>query len=321
MGVLSTVVKAGGKLAFALKKAKPQIIFGVGVTVVVGSFVLAIVNARKINDEITRSEEKVNEIENDIHEAEESEDQNAIIALNKDLNKAKAETAWRMFVLIGVPSLTFVGGLCLTVFGHVLVIRRLGEVSATLAALQQTFDRYRQRNIEEHGAECDRRYLYGIVGEEKFTEKITDADGNEQEVNTILPVVDKNLAASMYTFEFSENTSFKCPKDPINTIAFLRSQEKYWNIWMETHGKPVTLYMILNDLGINLDPNDPRNDYILVAGWRPNGDGDCRIDFGVMRAVNKPAIDMLNNVIMLNFNCDGNIYHSTRYSKEGKKLC
>ena len=321
MGVLSTVVKAGGKLMFALKKAKPQIIFGVGVTVVVGSFVLAIVNARKIDNEIARSEEKVNEIENDIRDAEEDGDQNAIIVLNKDLHKAKTETFWRMFVLIGVPSLTFAGGLCLTIFGHVLVIRRLGEVSAAFAALQQTFDKYRQRNIADHGAECDRRYLYGVVGEEEFTEKITDADGNEQEVKTILPVVDSDLATSMYNFEFSEQTSYKCPKDPINTIAFLRSQEKYWNIWMEAHGKPVTMYMVLNDLGITLDPDDPRNDYILIAGWRPNGDGDGRIDFGIMRAVNKPAIDRLENVVLLNFNCDGNIYHSTRYSKEGKKLC
>ena len=112
-----------------------------------------------------------------------------------------------------------------------------------------------------------------------------------------------------------------CPKDPVNTITFLRFQEKYWNMWMGANdGKPVTLAMILDDLGIELDPNDPKNDYILVAGWRPNGDGDNRIDFGIMRAVNKPTLDMTDNVVILNFNCDGNIFHSTRY-KDGRKVC
>lgn len=92
-------------------------------------------------------------------------------------------------------------------------------------------------------------------------------------------------------------------------------------MWMGANGKPVTLSMVLDDLGIELDPNDPANDYILIAGWRPNGDGDNRIDFGIMRAINKPTLDMTENVVVLNFNCDGNIYHSTRYDKNGKKVC
>ena len=92
-------------------------------------------------------------------------------------------------------------------------------------------------------------------------------------------------------------------------------------MWMGANGKPVTLSMVLDDLGIELDPNDPANDYILIAGWRPNGDGDNRIDFGIMRAINKPTLDMTENVVVLNFNCDGNIYHSARYDKNGKKVC
>ena len=79
--------------------------------------------------------------------------------------------------------------------------------------------------------------------------------------------------------------------------------------------------MVLEDLGIELDPDDPMNDYILIAGWRPNGDGDNQIDFGIMRAINKRTLDMQENVVMLNFNCDGNLYHSSRYDKNGRKVC
>ena len=91
---------------------------------------------------------------------------------------------------------------------------------------------------------------------------------------------------------------------------------------MKGNHRPVTLYMVLNDLGIEIDADDPRMDYIMIAGWRPNGDGDNNIDFGVMRAVNKPALDLLSNTVFLNFNCDGNLYHSPRYDEHtGRRIC
>ena len=90
---------------------------------------------------------------------------------------------------------------------------------------------------------------------------------------------------------------------------------------MEANGKPVTLYMVLEELGLELDPDDPKNDYIMISGWRPNGDGDNHIDFGVMRAINQPALRQEENVIFLNFNCDGNLYHSVRYDRDGRRIC
>ena len=33
------------------------------------------------------------------------------------------------------------------------------------------------------------------------------------------------------------------------------------------------------------------------------------------------ALDMLENVCFLNFNCDGSIYHSARYNKSGLRIC
>ena len=314
-----------GAAMFALKKAKPQIFVGVGVAVVTGSFVWAIVNARKIDETIEESNKKVDDIEFRKAEAEkqladgDKSMEPILKSLNKELTKAKTESIWKMFVLMGLPCITFAGGVCLTVGGHIIMVRRFGEVSAAFATLQKTFERYRMMNIAEHGEECDRRYRYGIVGETEVETTVTDENGNEKTVKCKVPVTDGD-GASLYSFEFSENFSRKCPKDPVSTISFLKSQEKYWNVWMQTTGKPVTLYMVLNDLGVELDPDDPMNDYIMIAGWRPNGEGDNYIDFGIMRAVNKPAIDMMENVVMLNFNCDGNLYHSARYLKNGKKV-
>lgn len=334
MGVLSVIRHAPratlrliNKAGFALKKASPQLLVGGGIVVMTGAFVLAIVNARKIDSTTAINEAKMDELDQKKKDIEgavnisDDEKKMQLKELDKELNKTKAEGIWKIFCLVGVPALAFAGGVSMTIGGHVVLVKRFGQLSAFCAGLKESFDRYRAHNIAEHGEECDRRYMYGIVDNVPGTEKVTDETGKEKTVKTLTPVVDPKDGASLYSFVFSEDYSRKCPKDPVNTISFLRSQEKYWNTWMQATGKPVTLAMVLEDLGIELDPDDPMNDYILIAGWRPNGDGDNKIDFGIMRAVNKPTLDMLENIVMLNFNCDGNLYHSARYDKDGKKLC
>ena len=335
MGALSVVknlpkiiVHTINKTGFMLKRAKPQILVGGGLVIATGAFVLAIVNARKIDSEMAIAEAKIDDLEAKKAEAldennglSEEERNNVIAVCNKDIRKAKNESVLKMAELIGVPSMAFLGGIAMIVGGHRILLMRFGQVSASLAALKESYDRYRQMNIAEHGEECDRRYRYGIVDNVPGTEKVTDETGKEKTVKTLTPVVDPQHRGGLYSFVFSEEFSRKCPKEPVNTISFLRSQEKYWNVWMQATGKPVTLSMVLEDLGIELDPDDPMNDYILIAGWRPNGDGDNVIDFGIMRAINKRTLDMQENVVMLDFNCDGNLYHSSRYDKHGRKVC
>ena len=332
MGMLSlfkavpkAVVKFVGKSGFALKKAKPQILVYGGITIATTAFVWVICNARKMDQTITSGNEKADAAEQKVKDISESvnlsdeEKKQKLREAEKELNKIKAESIWKMFTLIGIPSIAFAGGIAMTVGGHIVLFRRFGQVSALLAATQESFARYRKANIAEHGEECDRRYIYGISGSETVTEKITDENGREKNVKCKVPVVEDDKMNGLYTFEFSEAFSRKCPKDPVSTISFLKSQEKYWNTWMQATGKPVTLSMVLEELGIELDPDDPMNDYIHIVGWRPNGDGDNCIDFGIMRAINKRAIGMEENVVMLEFNCDGNIYHSVRYTKDGVK--
>lgn len=334
MGFLSVIkhapkaaVRLVGKAGFALKKASPQLLVGGGLVVMTGAFVLAIVNARKIDSAIAINEAKMDELEQkrkDIEAAANITDdlkKQQLKEVEKELNRAKTDGILKMFWLIAVPSLAFLGGMSMSVGGYVIVVKRFGQLSTFCAGLMESFNRYRQHNIAEHGEECDRRYMYGIVDKVPGTEKVIGENGKEKTVKTLTPVVDPREGASLYSFVFSEEFSRKCPKDPVNTISFLRSQEKYWNVWMRATGKPVTLSMVLDDLGIELDPDDPMNDYILISGWRPNGDGDNQIDFGIMRAINKRTLDMQENVVMLNFNCDGNLYHSSRYDKNGRKVC
>ena len=334
MGFLSVIKNAPraairliNKTGFMLKRAQPQILVVGGIVVTTGAFIMAIVNGRKIDSTIAINEAKMDELEQkkkDIENAVNISDDYKKLQLkdvNKEINKARAEGVWKIFTLIGIPTIAFAGGIAMTIGGHIILVKRFGQLSVAFAGLKESFDRYRSMNIAEHGEECDRRYMYGIVDSVPGTEKVTGEDGRQKTVKTLTPVVDPKNGANLYSFVFSEEFSRKCPKDPVNTISFLKSQEKYWNMWMQTTGKPVTLSMVLEDLGIEMDPDDPMNDYILIAGWRPNGDGDNKIDFGIMRAVNKRTIDMEENVVMLNFNCDGNLYHSTRYDKHGRKVC
>jgi len=323
-----TFMKFLGKASMKLSKNKPQIMLYGGVTVATIGFVWGIVAATKIHDTMAVEEAKMdainsekdnalNSTDNDVSE----EEQKAIIVkCDKDIWKVRGETAWAMFKLMGIPCILFMGGMALSIGGHVVLLRRFGQLSTAFATLQQTFERYRQMNIAEHGEECDKRYRYGIVGESKAKVTVTDDQGNEKTINCKVPIIDSDKACSMYSFVFCPDTSSRCPRDAINTISYLKSQQEYWNMWMKGTQKPVTLYMVLNELGIEFDTDDPRKDYVMLAGWRPNGDGDNYIDFGIMRAINKPALTSGENFVWLNFNCDGNLYHSPRYTKDGKKV-
>lgn len=320
--VPKSFVKACGKVAMKASKNKPQIMVFTGVIVATGGFIWGLYNAAtKLNDTLSRTEEKVDEISSKKAAAEDTQDHELIVQVTKELRMVKFDAAWQVFKLVGIPSLMFVGGMTFCVGGHLILVRRFGELSTAFATLQQTFERYRQMNIKEHGEECDRRYRYGVVGDTTAEATITDKNGKEKTVKCKVPVVDPDQAASMYSFIFSEETSRRAYRDPILNISFLKSQEKYWNTWMTANHKVVTLYMVLEELGITLDSDDPRNDYIMIAGWRPNGDGDNHIDFGIMRAINQPALRQEENVIFLNFNCDGNLYHSPRYDQSGMRIC
>lgn len=334
MGFLSVIkhapkaaIRLVNRSVFLMKKASPQLLVGGGLAIATGAFVLAVINARKIDSTTAINEAKMDELEQkkkDVEAAvnmDDGEKKKLLKDIEKEINKTRAEGIWKIFCLVGVPALAFAGGLSMTVGGHIILVKRFGQLSVFCAGLKESFDRYRAHNIAEHGEECDRRYMYGIVDSIPGTEKVIGENGKEKTVKTLTPVVDPKEGSGLYSFVFSEEFSRKCPKDPVCTISFLRSQEKYWNMWMQATGKPVTLAMVLEDLGIELDPDDPMNDYILIAGWRPNGDGDNQIDFGIMRAVNKRTLDMQENIVMLNFNCDGNLYHSTRYDKSGRKVC
>ncbi len=311
------ILKNGKKIAFLTKKASPQLLVIGGVATATGAFVWAVINARKLNQALTETQEKVELIEAKRAEINDN-DKPSIREWEKELNKAKAQSIWRIFYLVGLPAICFAGGMVMVCGGHLILFRRFGALSSAFAALQSKYNRYRQLNIAEHGEECDRRYLYGVNEGGETIAKITDENGVVTETKAYIPP-NPNEGCGMYTFVFSEETSPVWNRDPIMNISFLKSQEGYWNARLDT-GSVITLKDVLEGLSIELDPDDPKNDFIYIAGWRPNGEGDCRIDFGLNSEINKPTLDLRENYLVLNFNCDGNIYHSTRYTKNGKKI-
>lgn len=311
------IVRNSNKLIFLTKKASPQLLLVGGVVTATGAFAWAIYNARKLNSTLAETQEKVEMIEAKRAEINDN-DKPSIIQWEKELNKAKAESIWKVFCLVGLPAICFTGGMIMVCGGHMILFRRFGALSSAFAALQSKFNKYRQLNIAEHGEACDQRYLYGVSEGGETIAKITDENGVVTETKAYIPP-NPNNGCGMYTFIFDESTSPVWNRDPIMNISFLKSQEGYWNAYLDT-GKVVTLKDVLDGLSIELDPDDPKNDFIYIAGWRPNGDGDCKINFGINSEVNKPTLDLRENYLILNFNCDGNIYHSTRYTKNGKKI-
>lgn len=104
MGVLSlikavpgSIVRTTGKMMTRFNNVKPQVMVGGGILIASGMFVLAIVNARKLDPTIEESNQKLDGIEQkkkDIEEAvnlSDEEKKEQLREVNKELNRAKAE--------------------------------------------------------------------------------------------------------------------------------------------------------------------------------------------------------------------------------------
>ena len=94
-------------------------------------------------------------------------------------------------------------------------------------------------------------------------------------------------------YEFSPETSFKCPNDPLKQMDFLRCYENYYSIWIHVKNRPLLLSIVLDDLG--LTPTEES----YTKRWEP---GD-QVSFGLNRRGPKSAFLRGENCVTLHFNC------------------
>lgn len=304
--IKQSVSKVAGRTGLKLKKYSPEILMGVGVVGLIGSTVLACKATLKVESVIDNAKDKLDSvdyvIENpDIYAGPESEDPYTKEDGQKDKAIIYFQTAAEFGKLYGPSIILGVASLGCILGSHKIMKKRNVAVVAAYKALEEGYNNYRRRVIDEFGEEKDKDYRYGIVKEEQTITK-TDKDGKKKKVKEVVETLDPNHISQYARFFDDGCTNWS--KNPEYNMLFLKSQQNYANDLLKARGH-VFLNEVYDMLGI------PRSQAGAVVGWVLNENGDNFVDFGMYDLDNEKARDFINgyeSAILLDFNVDGVIY-------------
>lgn len=280
-----------------LQKASPQVMFFGGVTAAVAGTVLACRATLKLSDTLAQTEEL--KVKAEAMYAEGTNDDYTQKQYHKDLTVLKVKTILNVTKLYAPSAgLTMIAVAMLT-GSHVTLNRRNASLTAAYASVDQAFEKYRQRVVEQLGTDADRDFRYGT---EVVTETVEGDDGKKKNVKYTR--VDSSETPSKYARFFDELCN-DWKSNPEYNRAFLHCQQQYANDMLKARGH-VFLNEVYDALGI------PRSKEGAVVGWVLNKNGDNFVDFGIFDDFTNPQVrDFVNgreHSILLDFNVDGLIY-------------
>lgn len=192
-------------------------------------------------------------------------------------------------IILGMVSVSFILG------SHHILARRNAALGVAYAGLQKAYDEYRER-------------VQDIVGEEKeldifkgVRETVEESENSKGKI-TKKKVNELNHPASPYTKLFDAASSW-WRKDADQNRFFLQCQQNHANDLLRLRG-----HLFLNEVLDMLDL--PRTSEGSISGWVYEGP-ESFVDFGMWDATKEGVRDFINsreNVVWLDFNCDGVIY-------------
>jgi hypothetical protein len=259
------------------QKHSPALLFGLGVAGVIGTTVLACKATLKLEETLDK---------HDVHLAQAETKQEQAYVLGN--TTGKVIKLYAPAVGLGVISVAALTG------SHVILTRRNTALTAAYVAVDRAFREYRERVIDEVGADKERDIRYK-VGELEIH------DTQKGEVRKIRTVKGD---LSQYARVFDDVSSKEWNRDPETNLFFIKCQQNHLNDKLQAKG-----HVLLNDaydaLGLS------RTSAGCVVGW-VKGNGDDFIDFGLFRRDNMDEMHSFmigeNRAIWLDFNVDGLVY-------------
>lgn len=282
------VSRVAGKAAFTLRKYSPEILTTVGILGTVTAGVLAARATLNLEPIIDNAQAKIEYAEEKTHSYTADQYSSAdhkkamfgiYLTTAGDISKLYAPS-----IILGVASIGCIVG------GHGVMQKRNVAAIAAYKGLEESFNKYRKRVIEEFGEEKDQEIVYGIT-----KEKETDAEGVERIINIIDP---EHLSPEMKIFA-PNNRNWE--PSPDYNLNFLKAQENMANQRLRAHG-----FIILNDIldALGFDKTQAG----AITGWTMDGEGDGYIDFGIHDAQSDNSRIFgtdYDDAVFLNFNVDG----------------
>ena len=296
-----------GKQSLRVDKHSPELLVGVGIISTLGAAVLACRATLKVDVVMTNHQDKMTRIKDgrDQLGIEEYSDK----AYKQDMTVTCVQTGVDLVKLYAPAVILGVAGISCIVGGHTILHRRNFALVAAYKAVEEGFNAYRKRVVEDFGADRDFMYRNGLRSEKVEVEEIDEETGKKKKVTKeVLTKSDDGY--SIYARFFDESSVNWC-KDPINNLAFVRGVEKMCNDILHSKG-----HIFLNNayemLGLETSAAGQ------FVGWALDGNGDGTVDFGIYEPNNQRFINGFEQVVLLDFNVDGRI-HDIVFRNEGSE--
>lgn len=266
MNISPALKRTLSRTGLKVSKYSPQILTAVGIAGLVTAGILAARNTLKLEETLDNSR-------NRLDLAKEHPE-----TTQADINKAYAKNIYDLAKLYAVPVTLGVAGIVSILVGHNILHKRNLALIVAYKGLEQAFQDYRKRVIEEYGEEADEKFRYGI-------KDVVTVDENGKKVKS------QELITSDYIHSFGpENQNWGRHE---HNLFYVTRAQSYFNDKLQTDGH-VFLQDVLRHLGLS------DSKVGAVTGWvYDRNTGDDYIDFGIK------DMQASHGYILLDFNVDG----------------
>lgn len=303
--------KAGAKVS----KHAPEILLVAGVGGVIFSTVKACQatpKAEKVLEEFLKEKEQLHIAMDDEHKEAREKVGYTKIAYSKEMAGVYCKNGIKLLRVYAVPLTVGVLSVSCIFASHGMMQKRVAGLTAAYTAVDGAFKRYRQRVVEEYGEDVDKKFKTGVKTHEMVVGYKEGKDGSKKEIKEKVTTIEGTDDPSDYGRWFDETTTAQYrPNDSVYNLAYLKSQETYFNNLLHARGH-VFLNEVYDALGFKRTPAG------ALVGW-VDGNGDNFIDFQIVdntyRQSNEYNVNenstlafTKNDGYYLDFNVDGVIY-------------
>lgn len=325
--IKTSAVKSVNLVKSFSSKHSPEILLGLGLASMVAGTVLACRGARKVDDILDKAKDRkaqasyqyynLESMRDRVEEYEEEHEEATVSEIGWAI-MPRYEKARVQLQGIGEIALEFAPAALCTIMGATLIIgshnimtKRNAALMAAYTGINEAYNKYRSRVIEQYGEDVDFEMRNGAKKETVVKESTDEETGKKKKEKEIVDII---ADPSLYSRWFDES----CPewsKSPGMNYHFLMCQQNYLNdkLVMRAAESPKGIgHVFLNEVydALGIDQTGPGS----LVGWLydPN-DPERRefIDFGMHEAHDERKRAFVNGyerTILLDFNVKEIIY-------------
>lgn len=263
--IISKITPLVSKAGVFVNDKAPEILVIGGVFVVVGAGILAV---KQTLDKVPEIIDEHDEIAEMIESAtcEEMTEEELEKDRVKSLKKNDRHMAMQLVKTYALPAGMTVVGVTAILAGNHLLRTRYVALAAGMSALQQSYDKYRERIVEKFGEAADHYAAYGFE-EEVYETTEVDEKGKEKKVSDKREIISDATAHSPYFRYITPNNS-SLYIESRGSIEYMTEQLKiYEKVLNQMYNEGRAVYF--NDVVRYIFGSDPSllSDDGQIVGW------------------------------------------------------